>query len=225
MILLGEIRVIVDTREKNETIYEFLLKQGVNVNRDNLDVGDILIVGARNFLIERKAGSDFVSSLVSGRLFEQLRNLVDEANIKNYEPILLLIGKQWKMWRYRKISPFQIAGVLNSIQFKYGVQVISAETENFAAIRVYNLVKMFDTDEKKEVVRPVRIISKKSFSDDDYVRAILEGFPGIGGGRAKAWYDEFGSLKNCLKAIDTGEITKIRGINDKILEALRRVYK
>ena len=93
--------VIVDTREKNLEIYEFLEKSKVNVAIDTLDVGDIMILGSDNFLIERKTGSDFASSLISGRLFNQMRNLVENADIKGHVPVLLFIGDKRKIWKHR----------------------------------------------------------------------------------------------------------------------------
>ena len=67
--------IVIDSREKNIDIREYLLKQNLNVTVDKLDTGDIMILGSENFLIERKTEMDFIGSLTSGRLFTQMRNL------------------------------------------------------------------------------------------------------------------------------------------------------
>jgi len=71
---LASPRVIVDTREKPSGIPEILKGLGARVEYRLLDLADY-VIGAT--AIERKTVGDFVSSLFSGRLFEQARRLND----------------------------------------------------------------------------------------------------------------------------------------------------
>jgi DNA excision repair protein ERCC-4 len=64
----------VDTREKPSGVPDILKSLGARVEYRLLDVGDY-VVGET--AIERKTIGDFVSSLFSGRLFEQAKRLVD----------------------------------------------------------------------------------------------------------------------------------------------------
>lgn len=217
--------VVVDTREKNIEIYDFLERNKINVARDTLDVGDIMIFGKVNFLIERKTESDFMGSLLDGRLFKQMRNLAETSDLNGYVPCLLFVGDKWKMWKFHNIKPIQIAGALNTIQFKFGVTIIEEKTEKAAALRLLNLIAMYDPqNEKPNKVYPVRTISKKNLTGAEYVRGILEGFPTIGPAMAKRWQEEFMTLKGCLEATKNGELAKVKGFGPKTLEAIRSIY-
>jgi DNA excision repair protein ERCC-4 len=217
--------VVVDTREKNMEIYEFLDRNKINVVSDALDVGDIMVFGSQTFLIERKTESDFVSSLLDGRLFKQMRNLAETSDVNGYVPCLLFVGDKWKIWKFRNIKPIQVAGALNTIQFKFGIQIMEEKTESAAGLRILNLVQMYDPEKKIDKVYPIRTISKKNLTNAEYVRGILEGFPTIGPTMAKRWQEEFMTLDKCLKAINNGELIKLKGFGDKTLEAIKKIYK
>lgn len=206
-------------------IYEFLDRNKVNVVSDALDVGDIMVFGNQTFLIERKTESDFISSLLDGRLFKQMRNLAETSDVNGYVPCLLFIGDKWKIWKFRNVKPIQVAGALNTIQFKFGVQIIEERTESAAGLRLLNLIQMYDPEKKVDKVYPIRTISKKNLTNAEYVRGILEGFPTIGATMAKRWQEEFMTLDECLKAINNGELAKIKGFGEKTLEAIRKIYK
>ena len=217
--------VVIDSREKNMEIYEFLCKNKYNPTIDKLDVGDIMILGRENFLIERKTDSDFISSLIKGRLFTQMRNLVENADTMGFNPILLFIGDKWKMWKFRKIKPFQIAGTLNAIQFKFGIRVIDVHNELFAAMRIANLIDMFDPEkEKAKRIYPLRVISKKNMTKEEYCRSILEGFPTISSVRAMKILKYYGDLEKSLEAIKAGKIKELPGIGEKIADAVKKVF-
>lgn len=218
--------VVVDSRERNMEIYDYLRRNGYEPLLDKLDVGDIMTLGDVNFLIERKTESDFVSSLVSGRLFTQMRNLADNAEILSYVPVLLFIGSKPKMWKFRKIKPYQLAACFNAIQFKMGISIIDVHNEIFAGMRIANLIDMYDPEkDKAKKVYPIRTVSKKNLTDEEFTRCVLEGLPAIGAGRAKQIVDKFGSLKKCFDAIDSGEVKEIKGIGEKVHDALKRIYK
>ncbi len=77
------LRIIADEREKPSGVPEALRSLGVSVEYRLLDVADYL-VGA--YAIERKSVRDFVSSLYSGRLFDQAHRLGEA-----YETIFLIV--------------------------------------------------------------------------------------------------------------------------------------
>src|SRR5438034_3324943 len=83
------LRIIADEREKPSGVPEALRSLGVSVEYRLLDVADYL-VGA--YAIERKSVRDFVSSLYSGRLFDQAHRLGEA-----YETIFLIVeGDLWE---------------------------------------------------------------------------------------------------------------------------------
>lgn len=78
-----DVVLLIDSREmKNKKTRSFFQKElgslGVTVETMNLEVGDFLWVKGGfvlNYIVERKRGSDFASSLVDGRLKEQMQRL------------------------------------------------------------------------------------------------------------------------------------------------------
>eukprot|EP00866_Antonospora_locustae_P001415 jgi/Antlo1/1415/1382 len=75
--------LIIDSREmKSKKMRSFFQKElsdlGVSVETTNLEVGDFLWVkddAVLNYIVERKCGADFVSSITDGRLLEQMERL------------------------------------------------------------------------------------------------------------------------------------------------------
>ena len=80
-------RVIVDERERGSRVPEELKKFDVFVKFDTLIVGDYLI--SSDVVVERKTASDFINSIIDGRLFDQAGRLKD-----SYErPIIIVEGE------------------------------------------------------------------------------------------------------------------------------------
>src|SRR5215467_14861230 len=77
------VRVIVDERERPSGVPDELARIGATVSYQVLDVADYVV---REYAIERKSSRDFVSSLFSGRLFDQANRLTQA-----YETPLLVI--------------------------------------------------------------------------------------------------------------------------------------
>ena len=79
-------KIIIDHRERNSNIIEMIKKTEIDIEIKTLPVGDYIV--SNRIGIERKTISDFESSLISGRLFDQIQRLN-----KAYEfPIVLLEG-------------------------------------------------------------------------------------------------------------------------------------
>ena len=70
--------VIVDRREEKSAVPSLLIKHGLSVRFDVLEVGDYALPG--DILIERKTVNDFISSILDGRLFDQALNLSKASN-------------------------------------------------------------------------------------------------------------------------------------------------
>ena len=131
----------------------------------------------------------------------------------------------WKTWTFRKVKPLQVFGAINTIMFKYGIQVMRCDTETQAAMQLVNLIKMFDPEnEKPEKIYPVRTISKKNFTKKDFMRAVMEGLPAISGGRSKKLLDYYGDLNTALEAMRLGKIGEVPGIGKKIAVAVKEIF-
>jgi len=84
--------IVVDSREysKNQKIAEALKKEGISIEVQPLKVGDyFLICERRNVIIERKTVWDYVHSVGSRRMIDQLLML---SSVENAEPRILIEG-------------------------------------------------------------------------------------------------------------------------------------
>ena len=114
--------IIVDTREKSN-VRKILDSYGIKYKLETLHVGDYEIrTPDGNVTIERKSVTDFIQSLMSGRLEEQMRHL---AILKC--PMLLLTGNYGEYRRFAKNSSFtadQMIGAIASCITKYGLRSV-----------------------------------------------------------------------------------------------------
>lgn len=79
-------RIVVDKREKNSRIPEFLIINNLHVDFANLTVGDYII--SSEIAIERKTITDLINSIYDGRLFVQCSDLIHFYS----KPLLIIEG-------------------------------------------------------------------------------------------------------------------------------------
>ena len=68
-----KLKIIVDYREKNSLVSSVLVNLGIEVEFQNLKVGDYIVNGVA---VERKTVSDFIGSMINKRLSNQLEELL-----------------------------------------------------------------------------------------------------------------------------------------------------
>jgi len=81
----NQTEITIDTREKQSLIASYLIEKHQSIKFEKLDIADYLI---GNTAIERKTFSDFISSMINKRLFQQLNE------IKKYPKHILIIEIQ-----------------------------------------------------------------------------------------------------------------------------------
>jgi len=185
------LKIIADHREKNSLVIAELIHSGVKVNFEQLEVSDFLV---NNIAIERKTVSDFISSMISKRLSQQLQNM------QQYESKLLLIEGIDEQHLYNDhepgINPNAIRGFLLDILLKYKIPIIFTkdckDTANFL------LVLAKKPSETSESLRAKRV----SKTVEEQKQFVLEGFPGIGAKTAKKLLKEYGSIKNVINSTE-----------------------
>ncbi len=119
------LRIIADEREKPSGVPEALRSLGVSVEYRLLDIADY-VIGA--YAVERKSVRDFVSSLYSGRLFDQAHRLGEA-----YETIFLIVeGDLWEEIRGAR-NPRSLWGALISSVLDFGLNTFFAPDEKQTA--------------------------------------------------------------------------------------------
>jgi len=151
---------------------------------EQLEVGDY-IVG--DWVIERKSAKDFVTSILDGRIWEQI-NKLSKARKK-----LLIIEGEEDLYLIREVNPNVIRGVILTIAEK-GIPII--RTKNFIDTAYY--LKVLAEKEKKQPSQVV--ITKKAETPVEALAA----FPGIGEKFAKELLKRYKSIKNVINASLSG---------------------
>lgn len=124
----------IDSREKENTL-NYLKQWNIQYELITLPVGDMQIETPEGRVtIERKQMTDFIGSLLSGRLEDQMRRLANEP-----VPGLLLTGSFSEYRKFAKTTHFtsdQVIGAVASCIVKYGLRFVvwvqSAENQPHA---------------------------------------------------------------------------------------------
>lgn len=204
-------RIVIDHREVRSQVARELEKLGVDIDVKTLEVGDYVV--SERIAIERKSAEDFVNSLLSNTLFEQISNIS-----RSYEkPVLLIEGEG--LFSARQISPKSIHGALASIGIDFGVSVFYTRDAEDSAMLIHTLAKREQSDEQGEIKLHGKKASQMLSEQQEYiVSAINE----IGPKAARSLLLHFGSVENVMKA-EYEELIKVRNIGPKTAARIREV--
>jgi len=202
------LKLISDYRERNSLVGSELMRLGIEVDFQNLKVGDYIV---NNVVIERKTVSDFISSIINKRLFNQLEEL------QQYEKKILLIEGIEEKELYNDNNPGvnanAIRGFILSVILKFKIPILLTKNEEDTAKFFRILLKKKETEFSLNA-------KKKSFNKKEQLQFIIEGFPGIGPKSAKKLLEEFGSIKKIMNAPES-KLKKVLGKKADSLIKLR----
>jgi len=242
----------IDSREQIQNdiknwflYYKMNLKLNFNfiIKIEALDVGDIIVErenGEILVCIERKnVNSDLVSSIRSGRLYEQLEGMLAYKN-----RYLAMVGSPYKF--NSKATTKSIGTVQVSIQERYFTKVVWVKDIEFYVYETIKIIEKILKVEKKiengeitipHIIRPISYSTKLNKDmdeetikiikmNDELVRVVM-GLTNVNETRAKNLLSYFGSLENLFKA-DYDELIEVEQIGDvlakKISETSYRFY-
>lgn len=193
-------KIIADIHEKDSLILAELTEKENNKEIElviqPLKIGDYFI---GNTIIERKTISDFVSSMISKRLVDQLNQM------KQYENQLLIIeGDLENLYnKESKLNPNAIRGFILSIITNYQIPIIMTQDYKDTCGYLTILAKQ-QLKPKTEISLHSRI--PKTLKEQK--QYILEAFPNIGPKTAKKLLKEFNSLNKIFNTSEE-ELKKI----------------
>lgn len=182
-------RIVADVREAPSGIPELLARKGVYVQRKTLDVGDY-IVG--ECAIERKTARDFISSLYSGRLFEQAERISSA-----YSKHLLIVEGDVQEVLQELENPKIYWGALLSLTLNLGFGLLYTIDQEQTS-DVLSLLARRTTVNRG--TRPVLIRKPKMATATDWQLAVLGGLPTIGPKLAEKLLRSFGTVRNVFNA-------------------------
>jgi Fanconi anemia group M protein len=199
--------IIADYREKD--VIQHLKSMNVLVNEMNLEVGDF-ICSENRIGIERKTHSDFVSSIIDGRIFEQAKLLKE-----NFErPIILIEG-----YSNREINENALKAALASLIVDFGVSLLNTRNPYDTARTLYWIAKKEQEENKREIGFKVK---KKPKDLKLLQERIVASIPGISAILSKRLLEHFGSVEKVFSAKEE-ELKKVRGIGEKLASKIRKI--
>ena len=203
--------IYADKREGNSRILE-ILKHRCDLREKQLPVGDYLL--SKKVCAERKTSNDFISSIIDGRLFRQLKEL--KSNFEN--PLMILEGNDLFNGD-RKIHPNAIRGALASVSLDYGVPIIKTENNLETAEMLLTIARREQITRKKSIAVRGK---KKARSMNHRQEILIAGLPQINTQTAKKLLKHFGSPERIFMATKE-ELEKIEGMGPKTVKRIRMV--
>ncbi len=205
--LPNKVLIIADYRERE--VIEHLKNIGTSVNEMNLKVGDFICSG-NGVVIERKTHSDFVSSIIDGRIFEQVKYLKE-----NYErPVIIVEG-----FSNREINENALKATIASLITKFNASFVNTKNPLDTAKMIHWLAKKEQEDVKqtlgfKQGKKPKEMKKLQEF--------ILSGIPGISHVLAKRLLENLGSIEHVVTASEM-ELSKVKGVGKKLANKVKRL--
>jgi Fanconi anemia group M protein len=205
----NKVVVIVDFREDNASVKDYIQGMGSLVKPLSLKIGDY--VCSDRVCIERKTGEDFISSLTDGRLFEQAKEL--KANFS--KPIMIIEGNYTK----GRINENAIKSAIASIVLDYEIPVIMTRDDQETAKIIFWFANREQITNKKNI----GIKGKKKPKDiKDLQEHVISSLPGVSTVLSKRILENFGTIKRFVNASET-QLAKIDGIGKVMAKNLKRL--
>jgi len=200
----GKTIVVCDYRERE--VADALKLFGAHVNKASLTVGDF--VCSDRMAVERKDHSDFVGSIIDGRIFEQASNMKAEFE----KPVFIIEGDS-----NRDISVNALRAAVAALVTDFGASVISTKNPRDTALTVFWLAKK----EQHESGRGISIkVGKKPKDERKLQEQILCGLPGVSTVLCKRLLEHFGTVANVFSASEE-QLREVKGVGKKLAAHIR----
>ena len=205
----GAPAIAVDSREDN-FFAQALKGMGAEVQVATLPVGDF--VCSDRAVVERKTRSDFESSVIDGRLFDQLSRLFE-----TYSRVIIVVEGTESAGILQKAS---LLGAYASVITDYGAAIFFTRSPESTAELVFAIAKHEQIAEK----RTLRISGRpKGRTLSQNQQAIIEMLPMVGPKMAVSLLMNFGTVENIAKASEK-ELLEVEGMGKKKASAIRRAF-
>lgn len=202
----SDAKVIIDSRERNMDLIGALEAVGIDIEFKTAQVGDYII--SERICVERKTVSDFESSIMNGRLFDQVKRLRE-----NYElPLLILEGDS----EYFRLKSSIINGAIAAIYIDYGIGVLHTNDAKNTAEIIASIAKREQNGSDRE---PKLKGGARSYTREQFQEHIVGNIPGIGPKLSRALLGRFGSVRKIANA-SVDELMEVDKIGKKKAEGI-----
>jgi len=204
-------RIVVDERERQSGVPEFLSELGIRIYYSKLDVADYVV--SPDVAVERKTIRDFVSSIYDSRLFYQAERL----SLSYSKPYLIVEGDISTLESEVK-NKKSYFGAIASVTLNYNMRIVHSLDPSQTALILYELLKHSS--------HHPRVFSfEKPIKTKDVVRQqvyLISSLPGIGRKLAERLLLKYGTPRKIL-SLQKSELAMIKGIGWKRAENISRL--
>ena len=179
----------------------------VTLEVKELSSGDYVL--ADGFVVERKEATDFVNSVMDGRLFSQVLRL----KVEYQRVVFLLEGDVYQT--VSQIKPEAVRGAVSYLMAIEGVSVLTVRNAPEAAALMATMARHLQEGLGYEV--PLRTAKPKDLRD--LAAYLVSGLPAVGPSGAKALLAHFGSPARVFAA-SAQEICEVPGFGRKTAERI-----
>jgi len=211
-VKLGELRIVVDEREKKSGIPDLLRSIGLRMEIRTLPVGDY-IVGPET-VIERKSIRDLISSVFDGRLFDQCGRLREHFQ----HPVILMEGKVDEIEIENLTeNPLILYGALSTVALDFKIPIIPTPSASHTAKLLVSMCS------KKESARgPFIKKIKKSADLQRQQLSLLASLPGVGEKLAVRMLERFGTPRGAMTST-AADLAKVEGLGGERARKIRKM--
>jgi len=200
-----KVMVIYDYRERE--VAELLKKLGAVASEQPLDVGDFAT--SKETVIERKTHSDFVSSIIDGRLFEQAERMKD-----NYDNAVMIIEGNSD----RGINENALRGAIASMVIDFGITLLTTKNPYDTAKTIYWIAKR-----EQAAGKPVAFKTGKKPADSKRLQEFMvASIPGVSTVLTKRLLERFGTVEKVFTASEK-ELVNVERIGKKLAKKIKDV--
>ncbi len=207
---LGDLRIVVDEREKKSGIPDLLKSVGLNLEMKTLPIGDYIV--APETIVERKSIRDLMASVFDGRLFDQCSRLKEHFE----HPIVLMEGNVDEIEEITE-NPMTFYGAISTVVLDFKIPVIPTPSAAHTAKLLISLCSKKDSS-KGPYLKKI----KKSSNLEKQQLSILCSLPGVGEKFAIRMLTKFGTPLKVFSAT-IAELSKVEGLGETRAKKIKKV--
>lgn len=205
------IKIYADMREQRSGVVKALqAMENVEVVIGGLPCGDYIL--SPEVAVERKSATDFVTSVMSGRVFEQ----VGRMKLDFLRPMVLIEGDPIRT--RSAIDPKSVAGAISSLMTIQQISVVSVADTTETAIMLATMARHL----QHGLGYDINLHPKKPKPNREAAEYVVGSLPGIGAGNATKLFSHFGSIHAVMTA-SAKEIMGVKGIGPKTAQRIHEL--
>ena len=201
-----------DHREKTSHLIKEMINKGIDVRLVHLNSGDYVL--SPDVGVEFKTQEDFITSLLDGRLFEQLTQLK-----QNYKKPLLIVEGNQDLYSIRNVHPNAVNGLLSTIVIGYSIPLLQTKNQQETINFIHTMLKQ---EQEKLTGSFSPHFEKRSTSIKEQQEYIVSSLPGVGPVLAKPLLHKFKTIKNIINS-SIDELKEVKLIGEKKANTLNNI--